>query len=310
MKSFPNAGIRAKGSGAYGTFTVTHDISQLYPSQGVLQTRRQDRSIHTILHWWPASAALLTPNATSAASPSSSIPTEGNWDLVGNNTPVFFLRDPLKHFPDLNHVVKRDPRTNLRSAAEQLGLLDPPARGAPSDNGRHERPRHPPRATAICTALAATPIQLLSTRTTNASWVKFHFRTAAGHQKPDRRRSRSSLSPRTAKAIGATSIEAHREGRLPPLDPVHSDHARSTTPRNCPTIPLIMTKVWYHKRLSAHRSGRTRTEPQSRKLSSRRVEQAAFTSRERGSRHQFFAGQDAAGASLLPTATRSATASA
>jgi len=40
---------------------------------------------------------------------------EGNWDIVGNNTPVFFLRDPLK-FPDLNHAVKRDPRTNLRSA--------------------------------------------------------------------------------------------------------------------------------------------------------------------------------------------------
>ncbi len=40
---------------------------------------------------------------------------EGNWDLVGNNTPVFFLGDPLK-FPDLNHAVKRDPRTNLRSA--------------------------------------------------------------------------------------------------------------------------------------------------------------------------------------------------
>ena len=40
---------------------------------------------------------------------------QGNWDLVGNNTPVFFLRDPLK-FPDLNHAIKRDPRTNLRSA--------------------------------------------------------------------------------------------------------------------------------------------------------------------------------------------------
>src|SRR3546814_6758008 len=39
---------------------------------------------------------------------------EGNWDLVGNNTPVFFFRDPLK-FPDLNHAVKRDPRTGMRS---------------------------------------------------------------------------------------------------------------------------------------------------------------------------------------------------
>ncbi|MBH3426109.1 catalase, partial [Pseudomonas gessardii] len=43
---------------------------------------------------------------------------EGNWDLVGNNTPVFFLRDPLK-FPDLNHAVKRDPRTGMRSAENQ-----------------------------------------------------------------------------------------------------------------------------------------------------------------------------------------------
>ena len=35
---------------------------------------------------------------------------EGNWDLVGNDTPVFFLRDPLK-FPDLNHAMKRGTRT-------------------------------------------------------------------------------------------------------------------------------------------------------------------------------------------------------
>ena len=40
---------------------------------------------------------------------------EGNWDLVGNNTPVFFFRDP-KLFASLNHAVKRDPRTNMRSA--------------------------------------------------------------------------------------------------------------------------------------------------------------------------------------------------
>ncbi|CAH9058513.1 Catalase [Pseudoalteromonas sp. CIP111854] len=40
---------------------------------------------------------------------------QGNWDLVGNNTPVFFLRDPIK-FPDLNHAVKRDPKTNMRRA--------------------------------------------------------------------------------------------------------------------------------------------------------------------------------------------------
>ena len=40
---------------------------------------------------------------------------EGNWDLVGNNTPVFFVRDPLK-FPDFIHTQKRHPKTNMRSA--------------------------------------------------------------------------------------------------------------------------------------------------------------------------------------------------
>ena len=46
---------------------------------------------------------------------------EGNWDLVGNNTPVFFLRDPLR-FPDLNHAVKRDPRTGTCAAPTTTGI--------------------------------------------------------------------------------------------------------------------------------------------------------------------------------------------
>jgi len=41
---------------------------------------------------------------------------EGNWDLVGNNTPVFFFRDPLK-FPDLNHAIKRDPAPTCAALA-------------------------------------------------------------------------------------------------------------------------------------------------------------------------------------------------
>ena len=39
---------------------------------------------------------------------------EGNWDMTGNNTPVFFIRDPLK-FGDFIHTQKRDPETNLKS---------------------------------------------------------------------------------------------------------------------------------------------------------------------------------------------------
>ena len=47
---------------------------------------------------------------------------EGNWDMVGNNTPVFFVRDPLK-FSDFIHTQKRDPKTHMRSQHGDVGLL-------------------------------------------------------------------------------------------------------------------------------------------------------------------------------------------
>ena len=80
---------------------------------------------------------------------------EGNWDLVGNNTPVFFFRDPLK-FPDLNHAVKRDPRTGLRSADNNWDFWTLAAGSAASGHHRHERPRHS-GASATCTVSAGTP---------------------------------------------------------------------------------------------------------------------------------------------------------
>ncbi len=81
---------------------------------------------------------------------------EGNWDIVGNNTPVFFFRDPLR-FPDLNHAVKRDPRTGTALSRQQLGFLDAAARGAAPGHHRHERPRHSEELSGTCTASAATP---------------------------------------------------------------------------------------------------------------------------------------------------------
>ncbi len=53
-------------------------------------------------------------NATCAGFSIKFYTEEGNWDVVGNNTPVFFIRDPLK-FPDFIHTQKRDPYTNMRS---------------------------------------------------------------------------------------------------------------------------------------------------------------------------------------------------
>ncbi|MBX3301165.1 MAG: catalase [Nitrospira sp.] len=105
--------MHAKGSGAYGTFTVTHDITpytraKLFSQVG--KTTELFARFTTVAGERGAADAERDIRGFAV----KFYTEEGNWDLVGNNTPVFFLRDPLK-FPDLNHAVKRDPRTNLRS---------------------------------------------------------------------------------------------------------------------------------------------------------------------------------------------------
>ena len=110
----PERRMHAKGSGAYGTFTVTHDITKYTRAKIFSQVGKKTElflRFSTVAGERGAADAERDIRGTAM----KFYTEEGNWDLVGNNTPVFFLRDPLK-FPDLNHAVKRDPRTNLRSA--------------------------------------------------------------------------------------------------------------------------------------------------------------------------------------------------
>ena len=110
----PERRMHAKGAGAFGSFTVTHDITRY--------TRAKIFS--EIGKVTPMFARFSTVAGERGAADAERdirgfalkfYTEQGNWDLVGNNTPVFFLRDPLK-FPDLNHAIKRDPRTGMRSA--------------------------------------------------------------------------------------------------------------------------------------------------------------------------------------------------
>jgi catalase len=110
----PERRMHAKGSGAFGTFTVTHDITSFTKAQLFSQIGKQtDIFIRFSTVAGERGAADAERDIRGFAI--KFYTEQGNWDLAGNNTPVFFLRDPLK-FPDLNHAVKRDPRTNLRSA--------------------------------------------------------------------------------------------------------------------------------------------------------------------------------------------------
>ncbi len=110
----PERRMHAKGSGAFGTFTVTGDITRFTKAKIFSQigkTTEMFARFSTVAGERGAADAERDIRGFAM----KFYTEEGNWDMVGNNTPVFFFRDPLK-FPDLNKAVKRDPYTNMRSA--------------------------------------------------------------------------------------------------------------------------------------------------------------------------------------------------
>ncbi|QJD89109.1 catalase [Duganella dendranthematis] len=109
----PERVVHAKGSGAYGTFTVTHDITKYTKAKLFAEVGKQTE---TFLRF--STVGGEKGSADTERDPRGFAvrfyTEEGNWDLVGNNTPVFFLKDGIK-FPDFIHTQKRDPQTNLKS---------------------------------------------------------------------------------------------------------------------------------------------------------------------------------------------------
>ena len=110
----PERVVHAKGSGAYGTFTCTNPAMAQYTTAKLFETVGKQT---------PLLARFSTVGGEKGSADTERDPRgfsvkfyteEGNWDMVGNNTPVFFVRDPLK-FGDFIHTQKRDPQTNLKS---------------------------------------------------------------------------------------------------------------------------------------------------------------------------------------------------
>jgi catalase len=110
----PERVVHAKGSGAYGSFTVTHDISKY----------TQARLFDAVGKKTETFVRFSTVGGEKGSADTERDPRgfamrfyteDGNWDLVGNNTPMFFIKDPIK-FPDFVHTQKRDPQTHLKSA--------------------------------------------------------------------------------------------------------------------------------------------------------------------------------------------------
>ncbi|WP_416062277.1 catalase [Rhodococcus indonesiensis] len=172
----PERRMHAKGSGAFGTFRVTHDITR-HTRAALFSEIGKQTEVFVRFSTVAGERGAADAERDIRGFAVRFYTEEGNWDVVGNNTPVFFFRDPLK-FPDLNHAVKRDPRTNLRDpennwdfwtnlpeALHQITIVM-------SDRGIPDGYRH-------MHGFGSHTFSFVDAAGTR-SWVKFHFRTQQG----------------------------------------------------------------------------------------------------------------------------------
>ncbi|MEM9066138.1 MAG: catalase [Planctomycetota bacterium] len=172
----PERVVHAKGSGAYGTFTVTHDVTAHTKADFLSQVGKQtDVLLRFSTVAGERGAADAERDVRGFAI--KFYTEQGNWDMVGNNTPVFFVRDPYK-FANFIHTQKRDPKTNLRDmdmqwdfwslcpeSLHQITILF-------SDRGRPVGYRH-------VNGYGSHTYSLINNDGERV-WCKFHFKTNQG----------------------------------------------------------------------------------------------------------------------------------
>ena len=172
----PERRMHAKGSGAYGTFTVTHDITK-YTRAKIFSDIGKKTELFARFTTVAGERGAADAERDIRGFALKFYTEEGNWDLVGNNTPVFFLRDPLK-FPDLNHAVKRDPRTNMRSSTNNWDFWTSLPEAfhqvtiVMSDRGIPASYRH-------MHGFGSHTFSFINAEN-ERYWVKFHFKTQQG----------------------------------------------------------------------------------------------------------------------------------
>ena len=236
----PERRMHAKGSGAFGTFTVTHDITQ-YTRAAIFSKVGKKTEMFARFTTVAGERGAADAERDIRGFALKFYTEEGNWDMVGNNTPVFFLRDPRK-FPDLNKAVKRDPRTNLRSATNNWDFwtLLPEALHqvtiVMSDRGIPRSYRH----------MHGFGSHTYSFWNAGGErfWVKFHFRTQQGIE---------NLTDAEATELAGQDRETHQRdlyaaierGEFPKWK-MYVQVMPETDAEKVPYHPFDLTKVWPH----------------------------------------------------------------
>ncbi|TFY85937.1 catalase [Pseudomonas nabeulensis] len=237
----PERRMHAKGSGAFGRFTVTHDISH-FTKADLFSRIGKTTDVFVRFSTVAGERGAADAERDIRGFAIKFYTDQGNWDLVGNNTPVFFLRDPLK-FPDLNHAVKRDPRTNMRSARNNWDFwtLLPEALHqvtiVMSDRGLPQSYRH-------MHGFGSHTFSFISPAN-QRFWVKFTWKTEQGiHNLTDEQAGAIVGNDReSAQRDLYTSIE---EGRFPRWK-LYVQIMPEDDASHYPINPFDLTKVWPHR---------------------------------------------------------------
>jgi len=237
----PERRMHAKGAGAHGTFTVTHDISRYTKAKIFAKIGKTT----------PMLARFSTVAGERGAADAERdirgfalrfYTEDGNWDVVGNNTPVFFFRDPLR-FPDLNHAIKRDPRTGLRSADNNWDFWT----GLPE--ALHQvtivmSERGIPKSFRHMHGFGSHTFSFIDADN-QRTWVKFHFRTQQGIQ---------NLSDEQAEALVGRDRESHQRDLFESIESgafpkwtLFVQVMSETEAKSFPFNPFDLTKVWSKK---------------------------------------------------------------
>lgn len=236
----PERVVHAKGSGAFGTFTVTNDVSK-YSRAAVFSEIGKQTEILLRFSTVAGEHGAADAERDVRGFAIKFYTEEGNWDMVGNNTPVFFVRDPMK-FSDFIHTQKRDPKNNMRSAtaAWDFWSLSPESLHQVtilmSDRGL-------PDGYRFMNGYGSHTYSFINTQN-QRFWVKFHFKSAQGIK--------TITNQEAAQIVGSDRessqrdlFEAIERGDFPRWN-VKVQIMPEEEAENYHLNPFDLTKVWPH----------------------------------------------------------------
>jgi catalase len=237
----PERVVHAKGAGAHGYFEVTNDMSKYTKAKlfnGVGKRTQMFIRFSTVAGELGSADTVRDPRGFAV----KFYTEEGNYDLVGNNTPVFFIRDAIK-FPDFIHTQKRDPKTHLKNptAVWDFWSLSPESLHQVTylmgDRGLPATLRH-------MNGYGSHTFKWANADGA-AVWVKYHFKSEQGVK---------NMAPELAGKLAGDNPDYHTEDLFNAIDkgdfPAWKLHVQIMPFEDAETYrfdPFDVTKIWSHK---------------------------------------------------------------